>query len=66
MAGVVKPVLIGGGVTVGNIGTALAAADGVIVSTSLLRDGASLDDFALWDRVKVLRLVDAAAQVATA
>ena len=66
VAGVVKPVLIGGGVTVGNIGTALAAADGVIVSTSLLRDGASLDDFALWDRVKVLRLVDAAAQVATA
>lgn len=65
-AGVVKPVLIGGGVTVGNIGMALAAADGVIVSTALLREGAAPDDFALWDREKVLRLVETAARGATA
>ena len=65
-AGVTKPVLIGGGVTVGNIGAALAAADGVIVSTALLRDGAAPDDFALWDREKVMRLIEAAALGATA
>lgn len=59
-AGVVRPILIGGGVTTANIGAALAAADGVIVSTALLRDGAAHDDLALWDREKVLRLVEAA------
>lgn len=62
-AGVVRPILIGGGVTTDNVGAALAAADGVIVSTALLRDGATPDDFALWDREKVLRLMEAAGRV---
>ena len=54
------PILIGGGVTADNVATALEAADAVIVSTSLLRDGAAYDDFKLWDKDKVLRLMDAA------
>ena len=59
-AGVKRPILIGGGVNADNIGTALGAASAVIVSTSLLRDGAAPDDFNLWDKDKVLRLMEAA------
>ena len=58
-AGVNRPIIIGGGVTSHNIAEALAVADSVIVSTSLLRDGAAQDDMNLWDRDKVRRLVDA-------
>lgn len=58
-AGVRRPIIIGGSVTSDNIAEALLAADSVIVSTSLLRDGAAPDDMHLWDRDKVLRLVDA-------
>jgi len=58
--GVKRPIIIGGSVTIGNVRQALDVADAVIVSTALLRDGAAHDDMALWDRDKVLRLVDAA------
>lgn len=58
-AGVKRPIIIGGSVTADNVATALSAADAVIVSTSLLRAGASPDDMNLWDREKVLRLVEA-------
>lgn len=59
-AGVKRPIVIGGGVNADNIAAALDAADSVVVSTSLLRDGAAYDDFSLWDRNKVLRLMEAA------
>jgi uncharacterized protein len=59
-AGVTRPIIIGGSVTAENVAAALSAADAVIVSTSLLREGATQDDMNLWDRDKVLRLVDAA------
>lgn len=58
--GVKRPILIGGGVNADNIARALSAADAVIVSTALLRDGAAHDDFNLWDKDKVLRLMEAA------
>lgn len=59
-AGVKRPIVIGGGVNADNIAAALDAAESVVVSTSLLRDGAAYDDFNLWDRDKVLRLMEAA------
>jgi predicted TIM-barrel enzyme len=59
-AGVKRPILIGAGVTADNVATALDAADAVVVSTSLRRDGAAYDDFNLWDKNKVLRLMEAA------
>ncbi|MDF2797300.1 MAG: btpA family protein [Devosia sp.] len=60
-AGVKRPIIIGGGVNTGNVRQALEYADAVVVSTALQRDGAALDDMALWDRDKVLRFVAAAA-----
>jgi len=59
-AGVVRPILIGGGITTANVAQALGTADGVVVSTALLRDGAAPDAFDLWDRDKTLRFADAA------
>ena len=59
-AGVKRPIIIGGGVTSGNVRQALDVAQSVIVSTSLLRDGAAHDDMALWDGDKVRRFMDAA------
>ncbi|KKC32812.1 BtpA/SgcQ family protein [Devosia psychrophila] len=59
-AGVKRPIVIGGSVTAGNVRAALDAADSVIVSTALLRDGAAHDDFNLWDKDKIARLIDAA------
>lgn len=55
-AGVTRPILIGGSVDQDNIVQALAAADGAIVSTSLMsRQGGLL---ARWDRDLVGRLMD--------
>ena len=59
-AGVKCPILIGGGINADNVAAALKAADAVVVSTSLLRDGAACDDFNLWDKDKILRLMDVA------
>ena len=58
-AGVKRPIIIGGGVSADNVARALSAAEAVIVSTSLLRDDAAHDDFNLWDKEKVRRLVEA-------
>lgn len=58
-AGVQRPIFIGGGIDAGNVAEALAAADGAIVSTSLLRKDAAPDDLLRWDRDAVRRLVDA-------
>jgi predicted TIM-barrel enzyme len=58
--GVRRPVLIGGGVTVENVGEALRAAEGVVVSTALMRGGAGPDDLVLWDADLCRRFMDAA------
>jgi hypothetical protein len=58
-AGVRRPLLIGGGVTQENVGEALAAADGAIVSTSLMRAGAGPADVLRWDLDKTRRFMDA-------
>jgi predicted TIM-barrel enzyme len=61
-SGIRPPILIGGGVTDGNVRAALAAAQGVIVSTSLMRKDAEPSDVLRWDRDLALRLMDAARQ----
>jgi predicted TIM-barrel enzyme len=58
--GVRRPVLIGGGVTAGNVGQALGAAEGVVVSTALMRAGAGPDDLVQWDAGLCARFMDAA------
>ncbi|MFN3614963.1 MAG: BtpA/SgcQ family protein [Rubrimonas sp.] len=58
-AGVKRPVLIGGGVTAANAAQALAAADGAVVSSALMRRDAGPEDLIRWDRELCLRLMDA-------
>jgi uncharacterized protein len=48
-AGIKRPILLGGSVTTANVEQALGVADGVIVSTSLMRSGASAKDVLRWD-----------------
>lgn len=55
-----RPILIGGGVTVANVGAALDAADGVIVSTALMRKAAGEDDVLRWDIGLCQQFMDAA------
>lgn len=55
-AGVTRPILIGGSVDQGNILEALAAADGAIVSTSLMARQGGIG--ARWDRDLIARLMD--------
>lgn len=57
-AGIRRPVVIGGGVTKDNVLQALDVADGAIVSTSLMRDGAGPADVLRWDADKTCRLMD--------
>lgn len=57
-AGVRRPVFIGGSVTDANVAQALAAADGAIVSTSLMRDNAAVADLVRWDSDKTQRFMD--------
>lgn len=58
--GVTRPVLIGGGVTESNVGRALRAAQGVVVSTALMRKGTAPDDPLQWDADLCARFMDAA------
>lgn len=58
--GVKRPILIGGGVTAANVGQALRAGQGVVVSTALMRKGAGADDLLLWDADLCHRFMDAA------
>lgn len=55
-----RPLLIGGGVTDGNVAEALGAADGVIVSTALMRRDGGEDDVVRWDADLCRRFMDAA------
>ena len=59
-AGLRRPVLIGGGVTDANVADALAAADGVVVSSALMRRDAEPGDLRQWDADLCHRFMDAA------
>lgn len=56
-AGVNRPLYIGGGIDSRNAKRALELADGVVVSTSVLRKGISDDDILRWDVDTVRRLM---------
>jgi len=58
-AGVRRPILVGGGVTEGNVVQTLAVADGAVVSTSLMCDAPSTDALVRWDSDKTRRFMDA-------
>lgn len=57
-SGIRRPILIGGSVSEGNLIEALDVADGVVVSTSLMRDGASEGELLRWDADKARRFMD--------
>ena len=59
-AGIRQPIFVGGGVTEKNVVDALAVADGVIVSTALMRDGADDKDVLRWDAGKTARFMERA------
>jgi len=61
-AGVTAPILLGGGVTEANVAEALSVAQGVVVSSSLMRAGAGPDDVLRWDAGRTRRLMDSARQ----
>lgn len=65
-AGVTRPVLIGGSVTDANVAEALRDAQGVIVSSSLMRRHAEADDILRWDIDLTRRFMDAARKGKTA
>ena len=56
-----RPILIGGSVTAQNAQDVLAAADGAIVSSSLMRPDYAEGDLLRWDAGLTRALVDAAA-----
>jgi predicted TIM-barrel enzyme len=58
--GIKRPILLGGSVTTGNVGEALRAADGVIVSTALMRKDTGRSDVLCWDIDLCRRFMDAA------
>lgn len=58
-AGLDMPILIGGGVDTGNVAQALACAEGVVVSSSLMRGDAGADDPVRWDAGACARFMDA-------
>ncbi len=58
-AGVRVPLMIGGSVTSANVAQALRLADGVIVSTSLMRARREPHDTLRWDLDETLRFMDA-------
>ena len=58
--GIKRPILLGGSVTTGNVGEALRAVDGVIVSTALMRKDTGRSDVLRWDIDLCRRFMDAA------
>ncbi len=59
-AGVRRPIILGGGVTVDNVGVALAQADGVVVSTALMSKPTDRQGHVIWDIDLCRRFMDAA------
>lgn len=59
-AGIKRPILIGGGVTAGNVADALGASDGVVVSSALMRRETDAKDLVRWDIDMCRRFMDAA------
>jgi predicted TIM-barrel enzyme len=59
-ASVSRPLVLGGSVTEDNVAAALAVADGVIISTALMRKGADRVDPVRWDAELAKRFVEAA------
>ena len=59
-AGIRQPIFVGGGVTEKNLVDALTVADGVIVSTALMRDGGDDRDVLRWDAGKTARFMERA------
>ncbi len=57
-AGVTRPILLGGGVTEANAREAIRFADGIVVSTSLMRASAREDDLRRWDIDASRRLME--------
>lgn len=57
-AGVCRPILVGGSVTKDNVAEALQAADGAVVSTSLMLADADPTALLRWDADKARRLMD--------
>lgn len=55
-----RPILIGGGVTEDNVGRALDAADGVVVSSALMKRDSSAPDLTRWDADLCARFMNAA------
>ena len=53
-----KPLFMGGSVTIENVREVLNYADGVIVSSSLMKDNPDPDDLVKWDIEKVSRFMD--------
>lgn len=61
-AGVTVPILLGGGVTEANVAQALSEAQGVVVSSSLMRPDAGPEDVLRWDAKRIHRLMERARQ----
>lgn len=55
-----RPILIGGSVTCENVAEALAASDGVVVSSALMKKGAGPEDLVRWDVDLCRRFMDRA------
>ncbi len=60
--GVTRPILLGGSVTSANVTAALDAADGVIVSTALMREKSGPRDLLRWDLDRARILIEAASR----
>lgn len=57
-SGINKPVLIAGSVNETNVGETIKIADGVIVSSALLKNNLSPEDLIRWDQQKIQRFMD--------
>ena len=55
-AGILKPLLLGGGADEFNVAEVLEHADGVIVSSALKRKDVSPDEMVLWDLAAALNV----------
>ncbi len=59
-SGINRPLILGGGVNIDNVRSALKVSDGVIVSTALKRKDIKPNEVLKWDREKIMRFMEAA------